>query len=102
MRCSRQLRAGPVKKLMQKKFKNGWSLFVGVVALVAMAFSAKAQNPYDVAVKVSATVSASPAKITLTWGQNAGASSYNISRKSINSTSWTPVANVGGTTLTWT
>ncbi|HEY6229456.1 MAG TPA: fibronectin type III domain-containing protein [Verrucomicrobiae bacterium] len=86
---------------MQKKFKNGWLLSVAVVALGAMVFSAKAQNPYDVAVKVSATISTSPAKITLSWIQNNGASSYNISRKSVNSSSWTPVANLGGSTLSW-
>src|SRR5215213_5686100 len=87
---------------MQKKFKNGWLCFVGILALIASGLSAKAAMPYDTAVKVSATISASPARVTLNWNANSGASGYNISRKAINSSTWTAVANVGATTLTWT
>src|SRR6185436_17439023 len=87
---------------MQKKVKNGWSWCVGMLTFVAMTLSAQAATPYDYAVKISATVSANPARITLNWVANAGASSYNISRKAINSPSWTSVAQVGGSATSWT
>jgi hypothetical protein len=103
MRCSRQWRTGPLKNLMLKnKVKNGWSLFVGIFALIAIPFSAPAANPIDYAVKASATVSTSPARITLNWVSNAGASSYTISRKTQNSSTWTQVASLGGSVTSWT
>lgn len=87
---------------MQKNLNNGWNWFVAILAFIAASLTAKAASPYDYAVKVSATVSANPAQITLTWPANAGASGYNISRKAINSSSWTSVASVNGGATSWT
>jgi hypothetical protein len=89
---------------MQKK-KNSyrWSWFVGMMALLATTMSLRAYPlPYDSAVKVSATVSASAPSITLTWPANAGATSYTISRKAASASSWSQVASVGGSATSWT
>src|SRR5436305_7394986 len=97
------LRARPKKPLMQKKtIQNGWRRFMATLALIALTLSTKAASPYDYAVKVSATVSTSPAQITLSWPGNIDASGYNISRKSVTSSTWTPVANLGGGATGWT
>src|SRR5205814_10502660 len=43
-----------LKKMMQKNtIQNGWSRFLGIVTLIAMAFSARAAGPVDYAVKRS-------------------------------------------------
>jgi hypothetical protein len=87
---------------MQKRNnKFGWNWFIGVFALIAVTISSNAALPYEAAVKVSAEVSASPARITLNWPANAGASSYTISRKAPSASSWTQVGSVGGSATSW-
>jgi hypothetical protein len=88
--------------MQNNKIQIGRLWWLAMIAFVAMALTTKAAGPYDYAVKVSANVSASPAQITLTWPANAGASGYSISRKAASSSSWTPVANVGGGATSWT
>src|SRR5205807_10054136 len=89
--------------LMQKrKIKTGWRRFLATCAIIAIALSTQAVTPYDYAVKVSATVSTSPAQITLSWPSNIDATGYNISRKAVTSSSWTPVANLGSGATGWT
>src|SRR4051794_26155628 len=88
---------------MQKKtIQNGWGRFTATLALMAMALSAWAARPYGYAGKVSATGLTSPAQITLNWPSNIGATGYNISRKAVTSSSWTPVVNLGGGATGWT
>jgi hypothetical protein len=53
------------------------------------------------AVEASATVSDSPAKITLSWVADAYATSYTISRKAPSDTSWKKLASLAGDAATY-
>ncbi|HYF50381.1 MAG TPA: carbohydrate-binding domain-containing protein [Planctomycetota bacterium] len=81
-----------------------WGIFSAVASIVfAMTMEAHAAtSPADYAVQVSASVSTSPAKITLSW-PSFGASSYKIYRKSFGSTSWgSVIASLSGSATSWT
>src|SRR3569623_1224956 len=60
-----------------------------------------AATPEDYVVKVSATVSTSPASINLTW-PSYGASSYNVYRKAVGAGSWSSVATLSGSATGYT
>src|ERR1041384_6833169 len=87
--------------MLKKEKLQVRSWFVGIFALLAFAFSAKAVDPYYYAVQASATVSTSPAKITLSWPADAAATGYTISRKSFGATSWSQAATLAGSATTW-
>ena len=87
---------------MQKnKITNCWQWLTGIVALFAVAFTTRATDPFYYAVQVSASVSTSPAKITLNWVADANATGYTVSRKAVNSSAWSQVATLAGSATTW-
>jgi hypothetical protein len=96
---------GELEKIeMQKlaQFKRTW--LAGILSFVAVAFTAKAGSagdPYWYAVQVSATVSTSPAKINFTWPADSSATGYTVSRKAVNSSSWSQVATLAGNASSW-
>src|SRR5688572_27275120 len=57
-------------------------------------------DPKYYAVMATAQVQASPASITLKWNSDPNATGYAIARR--NGSSWNNVANLGGSTLSWT
>ena len=63
---------------------------VCTLSLSAQTLSQKAS------VLVSATVSASPATITLNWSSFSGSTGFTISRKLKSATSWTQIGTAGG------
>lgn len=73
-----------------------------MMAIFSLTLSTEAASPYDYTVKASATVSTSPAQITLSWPANSGAASYTISRKAATSSTWTQVASLAGGATSWT
>jgi len=78
-----------------------WKAF-SAVASILFALQLHAASPADYAVQVSASVSTSPAKITLSW-PSFGASSYKIYRKNFGGTSWgSVVASLSGSATSWT
>lgn len=86
---------------MLKENNNRWTWLAGILALLAIAFSTKAVDPFYYAVQASATVSTSPAKITLNWPADPMGAGYTISRKAFGATSWTQVGTLGGSATTW-
>ncbi len=75
----------------------GLALLAGVCAS-----EARGQVAADYAVQVSATVQASPPRITLAWPAFAGATSYTIYRKSYAAGAWgSPVATLPGTATSY-
>lgn len=78
--------------------------FWGLFCLMGLSVSTlRAEtDPKFYAVMVSAQVQSSPAQITLRWGSDGNATGYSISRKPKGNGSWSTVANVGGSTTSWT
>ena len=61
------------------------------------------EDIWDYSVQVSSAVQASPAKITLSWVQdsNGTPSSYTVYRKAPTDSSWSQVATLSGSTLSY-
>src|SRR4051812_38375602 len=84
--------------------QNRWTWLAGILSIIAAAFTANAGSagdPYWYAVQVSATVSASPAQINLSWPPDSSATGYTVSRKAFNSSSWSTVTTLPGNASTW-
>ena len=64
-------------------------------------FAASGATPRQYAVELSAQVQASPAKITLNWTADGGAISHTVYRKAATATSWTQLASLGATAVTY-
>src|SRR5688500_13131150 len=80
-------------------FRTSWVLGVLIVGLTAL--SARAEtDPKFYTVMASAQVQTAPASITLKWNSDGNATGYSIARR--NGSSWDSVANVSGSTLSWT
>jgi hypothetical protein len=84
-----------IVSIIRKVQRSGaWAaLFVAVVVLQQ---SASAVEVKDFAVQVSATIQKSPPKITLSWPQGYAVSSYTVSRKPFNATSWSSLGTLSG------
>src|SRR5687768_16598380 len=81
---------------MQKKENISWKWFAAIFTLAALITSARANSPFAWAVQPSATVTTSPARVTLSFPGDGNATSYTVSRKAANSSSWTQVGTLGG------
>ena len=70
--------------------------------LLVGALSTKSEiNPRFYAVEVSATVQATPARVTLRWSGDANATGYTIYRKSPSAVAWTQLTSLAGSATTW-
>jgi hypothetical protein len=74
-------------------------VFCALSALSAISTRAET-DPKFYAVMASAQVQTSPASITISWNADPNATGYSIARR--NGSSWNDVANVGGSTTSWT
>src|SRR5882757_4517206 len=72
------------------------SALIGLLSFFFLITTYAETNPSFYAVQVSASVSTSPARITLQWQADGNATGYTISRKSFNATSWVTIGSVGG------
>ncbi|MDB6040417.1 MAG: hypothetical protein JWM99_4258, partial [Verrucomicrobiales bacterium] len=84
---------------MDKYAKNPKRISSALVSLWSFLFLTIAHaetNPSFYAVQVSASVSSSPARITLQWQADGNATGYTVSRKAFNATSWNTIGSVGG------
>jgi hypothetical protein len=83
-------------------FCTKWFLSAAAaVMLASVSVVSRAEtDPKFYAVMATADVQSSPAQITLRWNIDANATGYSIARRSGNS--WSTVANLSGSTLSWT
>ncbi|MBA3829668.1 MAG: T9SS type A sorting domain-containing protein [Taibaiella sp.] len=73
---------------------------LSIIVCLLFATSANAQATSDYAVQLSASVQASPAKVTLTWRKITGVTTYTIYRKLISTAAWGTGTNITDTTYT--
>jgi len=81
--------------------RAAWLIVVGFAILLGGDGRAEL-GAHDYSVEITAAVSESPARITLSWVGDTNATSYAISRKLRGEGGWNFKANVGGATVTWT
>ncbi|MGV3774147.1 MAG: fibronectin type III domain-containing protein, partial [Verrucomicrobiales bacterium] len=85
---------------MNKFILSGFLSLFGVV-FFGLNISAET-DPRFYAVEVSANVSTSPAQIVLSWPKDDRATGYSVSRKNFSDSSWNNVANIGGSSTSYT
>src|SRR5688572_5448932 len=89
---------------MLARMKHSIRAVFAALAMSIFALAARAvEATWNYAVQVTASVQASPAKITLSWTQDTTAtpSSYTVFRKPAGSSSWGSGTALSGTTLTY-
>lgn len=90
-----------VMELTRIAFCTKWLLGTTGALMLLLSSSSRAEtDPKFYSVMATAEVQSSPARITLRWNSDANATGYGIARRSGNG--WSTVANVSGSTLTWT
>lgn len=89
---------------MRNSLRAGKAALVGVVAVIFLLVpGALAETtPHDHSVELTATVSDSPAQITLQWQPDANASSYRLYRKILGEETWREMTAIGSRFTSWT
>lgn len=89
---------------MRKNFVSP-RVFITAASFLLIAFSARVHadlTAHDYSVEVAATISESPPRITLYWPPDGNATDYQVARKVLGDSSWTSLATLPATSITWT
>src|SRR5947207_974221 len=86
---------------MNRTLLLGLPKVLTLFVLGALTTSARAADPRNYAVEVSATVQTTPPQITLKWPVDANATGYAVYRKAPADKSWTFLSSLGGGTTSW-
>jgi len=77
-------------------------LVIGLLFFLSQDIFAQMPSAEERSVQLSATVSADPPQINLTWKEDTGASKYVVYRKSLEAETWgTPIANLQGSATSY-